>query len=206
MEERVAFASNTTRSAARRALGLHSEEPLVVYTGKIYPGMAELSYLLEAAAHLSECQFILTGGQPAAIRAIQTDLERRRLVNVTLAGFLEKAEATRYYQQAATVLVSYYSVRDHSHAHHNLPNKLAEYMSTGNPAVVADFRAVRDIATPDTALLVEPDKPAALIDAISRVVSQPAAFYERAQRARALMRERTFERVAAELVHFLCQA
>jgi glycosyltransferase involved in cell wall biosynthesis len=127
-------------------------------------------------------------------------------MNVTLTGFLYRPETTRYYQQAANVLVSYYSARDHPYAQHNLPNKLAEYMSTGNPAVVADFSAVRDIATPDTAVLVEPDKPAALVDAIARIVSQPAAFSERAQRARALIRERTFERVAGELVDFLRQA
>jgi glycosyltransferase involved in cell wall biosynthesis len=206
MEERMAFALQTTRVSSRKTLGIKTAAPLVVYTGKIYPGMAELSYLLEAAARLRECHFVLTGGQPAAIQAIQVDLGKRDISNVTLTGFLERPEAIRYYQQAADVLVSYYSARDHPYAHHNLPNKLAEYMSTGNPTVVADFGAVRDIARPATAVLVEPDKPAALADAIARVVSQPAAFRERAQRARALMRQRTYERVAAELVDFLCHA
>jgi glycosyltransferase involved in cell wall biosynthesis len=203
MEERIDFALRTSRVSARHALGIHTSEPLVVYTGKIYPGMAELSHLLQAATQLRECRFILTGGQPPAIRAIQTELDRRCLTNVTLTGFLEKPEATRYYQQAASVLVSYYSLRDHPYARHNLPNKLAEYMTTGNPVIVADFPAVRDVATPDTAVLVEPDEPAALIDAIARVVSEPAAYLQRAERARALIRERTFERVAGELIDFL---
>jgi hypothetical protein len=54
MEDRMAFALQTTRASARMALGMSPDEALVVYTGKIYPGMAELSYILEAAARLRE--------------------------------------------------------------------------------------------------------------------------------------------------------
>lgn len=201
--ERLSFAQSTGKEEARRALGIENDGPLIVYTGKIYRGMTEVEYLLYAASRLTRYRFLMTGGQPAAVEQIQGQLDRQGIRNVSLTGFLEKPELTRLYQQAADVLVSYYSTRDHVLAAHNLPNKLAEYMATGNPVVVADFLAVRDLATEDTAVLVDPDNPDALVRGILRAVEDPEDAAARAARALALVRNRTFERVATEILDFL---
>lgn len=202
-EERIAFARETTRDAARRALGIDEGGPLVVYTGKLYPRMAEVEHLLQAATNLPRCRFLLTGGQPAALSVVRDELAQRSIHNVMLTGFLERPESTRLYQQAADILVSYYSVKDHPFACHNLPGKLAEYMSTGNPVVVADFPAVRDIASATTAVLVPPDDPAALTEALRRVLRDPRAAAELGASAQRLVHHRSYEQVAHDLGSFL---
>lgn len=203
LEERAIFSKETTKAAARRALDIDSSHPLIVYTGKLYSGMAEAEHLFYAASRIPTCQFLLTGGQASAIQTLQADLARREITNVTLTGFFEQPERTRLYQQAADILVSYYSVRDHPYAHHNLPNKLAEYMSTGNPVVVADFPAVRDLATASTAVLVKPDAPTALVEALKEVLGDPRRAAGRGVRAQRLVHDHPFERVAEELGTFL---
>lgn len=205
-EERIAFSRETTRAVARKALGIDAGGPLVVYTGKLYPEMVELEYLLQAASNLPTYRFLLTGGQPAAVNVIRTELGRRAITNVTLTGFLDRPESTRLYQQAADVLVSYYSVRDHPFARHNLPGKLAEYMSTGNPVVVADFPAVQDLATSATAVLVTPDDPAALTRALRDVLQAPRAAAELGVSAQRVVHHRSYEQVAQDLGRFLAAA
>jgi glycosyltransferase involved in cell wall biosynthesis len=182
---------------------LVDEGPLIVYTGKVYVGMKEIEHLVYAAQHLPHCRFLMTGGQPAAIIELQFDLQTRGIDNVRLTGFLENPEITQLYQQAADVLVSYYSAQDHPYARHNLPNKLAEYMSTGNPVVVADFPAVHDWATAETAALVEPDNPAALVETILRLLEDRGRAAQMADSARRLAERRSFQQVASEVSAFL---
>ena len=64
------------------------------------------------------------------------------------------------------MLVTYYSVEDHPYARHYVPSKLAEYMSTGNLIVAADYPAVRDLLHPGNSILVKPDDVTALVDAL----------------------------------------
>jgi glycosyltransferase involved in cell wall biosynthesis len=168
--------------------------------------MRELDYLLNAAARISECLFLFTGGQPHVIEELTRQLSERGISNVRFAGMLKEPEETRFYQQAADVLVTYYSTRDHPYAHHNLPGKVPEYMVTGNPIVSADFPAVRDLLNPGNAILVEPDDGEALVGALFRAVREgerSAALGAQAQRDVAT---RTTESLGSELGKFLVGA
>ena len=201
-QERVEFGQTYRRQDARRRLGLDGRRPIVAYTGKLYLGMRELEHLLAAAARLPDCLFVLTGGQPPVITQLTHELRERGLENVHLAGMLASPEETRFYQQAADTLVTYYSRVDHPYAHHNLPNKLPEYMTTGNAVVAADFAAVRDLLNSENSILVKPDDVDALTDALRDAIRRPdraAALGKRAQRDIAA---RTSETVGAELGEF----
>jgi glycosyltransferase involved in cell wall biosynthesis len=202
-QERVEFGRGFSKADARRRLGLDLSRPVIAYTGKLYLGMKELEYLLAAASRAPESLFLFTGGQPPVIERLRERLRETAVTNVRFAGFLSNPEESRFYQQAADVLVAYYSVEDHPYAHHNLPNKLAEYMTTGNVIVAADFPAVRDLLNPENALLVKPDDVDALTDALSFAIrrkDESAALATRAQRDVAA---RTTESVGADLSRFL---
>jgi glycosyltransferase involved in cell wall biosynthesis len=204
--ERVRFGQTCSRIAARRHLELDLQRPVIAYTGKLYRGMRELDHILEAAARLPDCLFLLTGGQPPVIEALRGELRQRGSTNVHFAGLLDKPEETRFYQQAANVLVSYYSAEDHPFAHHNLPNKIAEYMSTGNPIVAADFPAVRDILNEKNAILVRPDDVDAFTDALAFAVRCPRESAILGAAAQLDAGARTTESVGAELSRFLALA
>jgi glycosyltransferase involved in cell wall biosynthesis len=201
--ERIEFGLRCSKEDARRRLGLDERTPVIAYTGKLYLGMRELGYLLAAAERLPECLFLFTGGQPPVVSSLNEELRARGVENVRLAGMLSEPEQTRFYQQAADVLVTYYSVEDLPYARHYIPSKLAEYMTTGNPIVAADYPAVRDLLNTGNSILVKPDDVTALTDALQLAVrsrDRAAALGERAQRDIA---GRSSETVGSELGRFL---
>jgi glycosyltransferase involved in cell wall biosynthesis len=201
--ERVEFGREFTKADARNRLGLDGGQTVIAYTGKLYLGMKELEYLLAAAARMPECLFLFTGGQPHVIAELTGRLEGQGISNVRLAGLLKEPEETRYYQQAADVLVTYYSTVDHPYAHHNLPGKVAEYMVTGNPIVSADFPAVRDLLNPGNSILVEPDDVDALVNALERAVRERAWSAALGRQAQRDVAGRTTESLGSELGAFL---
>jgi glycosyltransferase involved in cell wall biosynthesis len=203
--ERVEFGRTYSKADARRQLGLDLDRPVIGYTGKLYIGMRELEYLIEAASRLPEYLFLFTGGRPPVIQRLVEELRDRSMTNIRFAGILTKPEETRFYQQAADVLVAYYSIEDHPYADHNLPNKLAEYMATGNPIVAADFPPVRDVLNPQNGILIKPDDVDALTEALTyaiRCQDESAALGACAQRDVA---SRTTESVGADLSSFLAR-
>lgn len=201
--ERIEFGREHAKAEARRRLGLDPERPVVAYTGKLYTGMRELGYLIEAATRLPEALFVLTGGQPAVIERLEADLARAGVTNLQPAGLLPNPEEIRYYQQAADVLVTYYSREDLPFAAHYIPSKLAEYMTTGNTIVAADYPAVRDLLHPGNAILVKPDDPTALAEALRLALSDRAPASSLGRQAQRDIASRSSETIASDLVSFL---
>jgi glycosyltransferase involved in cell wall biosynthesis len=201
--ERVEFGRQSRKAEARARIGLDTEQTVIGYTGKLYLGMKELDHLVAAAARMPECLFMFTGGQPHVIQELTEQLRGRGIENVRLAGLLREPEETRYYQQAADVLVTYYSTADHPYAHHNLPGKVPEYMATGNPIVSADFPAVRDLLNAENAILVEPDNADALVSALRRAVHEREWSEALGRRAQSDVATRTTESLGSELGAFL---
>jgi glycosyltransferase involved in cell wall biosynthesis len=203
--ERVEFGREHSKTEARRRLGLDLDRPVIAYTGKLFTGMSELGYLLTAATRLPEALFLFTGGQPPVIERLHAELREAGSTNVQLAGMLSSPEETRFYQQAADVLVTYYSTDDLPYAYHHLPSKLAEYMATGNTIVAADYPGVRDLLNPANAVLVPPHDADRLTEALSfaiRSADRAAALGARAQHDVAAL---TSESVAAQLSGFLAE-
>ena len=153
-----------SKEEARHRLDLDEQIPVIAYTGKLYVGMRNSNICWRPP---SACRCLFPS--PVVSRrssSLDQRLRERGLENVRLAGMLSEPEQVRFYQQAADVLVTYYSVEDHPYARHYIPSKLAEYMSTGNLIVAADYPAVRDLLHPGNSILVKPDDVTALVDAL----------------------------------------
>ena len=190
-----------SRDAARAALGLNVERPLVVYTGKVGVGIREIAYILEAAAMLPDYQFLFTGGKPEAVRHYKEQCERRGIRNVTFVGFLHDYSQVRNYQAASDVLVSYYTTEDHM-TRYNLPNKICEYMLSGSPIVSCDFPATRDVLNANNAIFVAPESADELVRGIRLAVENGELARAVAERAYQDVRQMTFRRRAESLVSF----
>jgi glycosyltransferase involved in cell wall biosynthesis len=201
--ERIEFGLRCSKEDARRGLDLDEQIPVIAYTGKLYVGMKELEYLLAAAERLPECLFLFTGGQPPVVKNLDQQLRERGLENVRLAGMLSEPEQVRFYQRAADVLVTYYSVEDHPYARHYIPSKLAEYMSTGNLIVAADYPAVRDLLHPENSILVKPDDVTALVEALRLATGDRELAARLGKRAQQDIATRSSEAIGAELGDFL---
>jgi glycosyltransferase involved in cell wall biosynthesis len=202
-QELVDFGRKHSKSAARQLLGLDSGRSVIAYTGKLFDGMKELEYLLEAAARLPDSLFMFTGGQPVAIAGIEQRIRRQDATNIQLTGMLRDPQEARFYQKAADALVSYYSEEDHPYAYQQLPAKVAEYMASGNAIVAADFPAVRDVLHSGNAWLVAPHDAGALVGGLRAALESSDEAAARGAQAQRDIAGRTSEAVAAELGEFL---
>ena len=116
-------------------------------------------------------------------------------------GFFNDSTYVRYYQLAADVLVSYYTSKDHL-VEFNYPQKVNEYMTTGNVVVTPDFPATRDVLNERNVIFVKPDDPQALADGLRRAVEDPEHSRRLAIQAKEDLKALTFERRTAEFLSF----
>jgi glycosyltransferase involved in cell wall biosynthesis len=189
------------RGEARKKLQLQEERPIVVYTGKLGPGVKEIGYILEAATQLPEYTFLFTGGKPNAVQYYKRYCLGRGIENAIFTGFLDNYPDVFQYQVAADVLVSYYTHEDHL-VDYNYPQKITEYMLSGNPLVTPDYRATRDILGADTAIFVEPENVASLTAGIRRAIEDRRTGERMGTKARAAAQAITFKNRAAILLNF----
>lgn len=194
--------SRESKEALRTRLGLPTDRPLVVYTGKLGPEMREIEYILEAASRLPDYAFVLTGGKPDAVRHFEAYCRERGIRNAVFTGFINAYTDVLGYQMAADVLVSYYTPQDHL-VDYNYPQKITEYMLSGNPIVTPDYRATKDVLNEENAMFVAPEDPAALARGIAEAVNDPARARRLASRAREDVKEFTFRKRTGMLMEFL---
>jgi glycosyltransferase involved in cell wall biosynthesis len=164
-----------TQDDARRRLGWAHADKVAVYTGKVYWPYEEVSLLLEAATRLApdDVRMVIVGGRADHVRLWREEVVRRGISNVTFVGFVAPAQVADY-QVAADVLLSYYPSGMELNDYRS-PGKLFEYMASGTPIVAADYASLREVLTHEVnALLVEPDAPEALAEAVRRLVSDRA--------------------------------
>lgn len=190
-----------SKSAARQEIGYRDTAPLVVYTGKLGMDVHELRYIFQAAKLLPDYHFLFTGGRPSAVDAVRKYCLENRIENVAFTGFINDSGYIRYYQLAADVLVSYYTSKDHL-VEFNYPQKVNEYMTTGNVVVTPDFPATRDVLNENNVIFVKPDCPEDLARGIKLAVDDPELSDRLAKQALLDMQELTFEKRTFEFLEF----
>jgi glycosyltransferase involved in cell wall biosynthesis len=193
--------TDSSKESAREKINYAEAKPLIVYTGKVGTKVAEVDYILDAAAVLPQYRFIFTGGRQKAVDHFRKICEARKLENVTFTGFLDDVYSVRYYQLAADVLVSYYNTKDHM-VDFNYPQKIQEYISTRNPVVTPDFGATREVINDQNAFIVQPDDASALAEGIRQAVENKTLANTKAAAAYDASRSLTFDARMKEFAVF----
>lgn len=166
------YESDPTKEVARMRINYHEKTPLIVYTGKLGMDVLELTYIIKAAKLLPKYKFLFTGGRDSAVTSVKEYCSSIGVANAIFTGFFNDSTVVRNYQLAADILVSYYTSKDHM-VDFNYPQKINEYMSTGNPIVTPDFPATKDVLNQKNVHFVAPDNEAALADGIRFLVEHP---------------------------------
>jgi glycosyltransferase involved in cell wall biosynthesis len=159
----------------RRRLGLQSST-VVGFSGTfgVWHGIPTLAAALPLVlAARPEVRFLLIGDGPLrrlVERAIREHgLERR----VVLTGQVPLSQMPDYLA-ACDVLVSPHGRQADGGEFFGSPTKLYEYMAAGRPIVASRIGQIGEaLADGETALLVPPDDPEALVTAILRLVDTP---------------------------------
>lgn len=191
------------RDDARSRLGLRLDRRIVVYTGKIYTRYEEVELILRAAASpaLADVDFLLVGGRSDHVAWWRDEARRRGLANVRFAGFVQPKNIHDYHL-AADVLVLYYPA-GHALNDYRSPGKLFGYMASGAPIVTVDLPVLREVlGDPPTAVLVPPDSPTQLAEAIVATLGDAEASARRAATARAYVERFTWDARAREIAAF----
>lgn len=182
---------------ARKIIGYSSENPLIVYTGKLGRTSKEVFYLIETAGLLPNYNFVFTGGAETEVQFLKTICIKKNIRNISFTGFINEISYITNYQAAADVLISYYTEKDHL-VEFNFPQKLIEYMISGNPIVTPDFPATRELINANTAMIVEPDNPVELAKGIKKLIENKALSEELAGNARREVQKIEFNKKADE--------
>jgi glycosyltransferase involved in cell wall biosynthesis len=194
--ERLGRPSNSRRVAARRALDLEGEGPVVVTVGRQEFQKGQW-HLLEAMALLRgsrpDVRLVLAGRSGNVSPRLQGVLKRTGLDgDVRLLGHREDVPEVL---AAADVFV-FPSLFE------GLGGALIEAMALGLPIVASDLPAVREVVEEGAnALLVPPASPGRLADAMRELLDDPARMKSFGARGREIFEERfTIDRSVEQMV------
>lgn len=144
--------------------------PRVTYAGALgyYQG---LDTLLEVAASLPATEFWFVGDGPERLH-----LERRAaeadLGNVTFTGYVDRPTLFDIYRTSHVLFAQLRDLPVMTGA--TVPSKIYEYLAAGRPVVYAGGGVAADIArTSGGALVVEPQRPAAIRRALVKLLDDP---------------------------------
>lgn len=179
---------------------------VVLYAGQLYHWKG-VDVLLRALATLPDVRAVILGGREgdADWRRIESLADELGVCSrVTFAGFVPKADLPARFAEASLFVLP---TLDTPSARYTCPLKMFEYMACGRPIVASDLLPVREVLADDVnASLVPPGDPAALSDAIARLLDDPDRGRRLAARARADSAGDTWDRRGARLESVLATA
>lgn len=162
-----AFDRLPEKESLRKSLGISPDAFAATYCGHLYSGRG-IEDILDCARALQDVQFFLVGGW-------KKDIEKRKeeaghLKNVHFKGFVSHNRVPEFLLASDVLLMPYSSKCEN--VVWMSPLKLFEYMTSGCPIVATDLPAIRKhLEDGRNALLVKPDSPRELAEAIRTVMS-----------------------------------
>ena len=168
-----------------------ADVPLILNVGRLREKKG-LDTLVDACALLRDrgrdflCEIVGYGEER---QALQNRIEARRLAErVHLAGKLARDEVLKRYARAAVYVQPSRVAADGDRD--GIPNVLLEAMATGLPVAATNVSGIPELVVHGrNGLLVEPDDPAALADAIARLLDHPSLCADLGCRARRTVTE-----------------
>lgn len=161
------FAKHPARAAARKALHLPAQVPLVVYTGGLLEWKGA-DVFVHAARELPDAYFVVAGGMDADVKRLRQ--KAGGLANLRIDGF-QPPERVPLYLAACDVGVVPNRSQPAISARYTSPLKVFEAMAAGVALVASDLPSLRELLTHERdALLVPPDDPVQLARGIGRLL------------------------------------
>ncbi|HEX5468033.1 MAG TPA: glycosyltransferase family 4 protein, partial [Gaiellaceae bacterium] len=185
--------------AVRCRLGIDDDLTIVGYTGRVNAGKG-INTILEAASRLqrASAHFLVVGKQYDA----DAEATARGLGNVTITGFVPPSAVPSYL--AACDILAMPTSATLPYSRFTSPLKLFEYMASGRPIVCSDLPVLREVLRHmQNAVLVPPDDPASLADAIERLMEDPTLRRSLAKQALLDAQEHTWDKRAARLLSWI---
>jgi glycosyltransferase involved in cell wall biosynthesis len=148
-----------SKLAARARLGFAAGQQLVAYTGHVGPRKG-MPMLLDAAQRVPEADFIVVGGNPHEVDALERDARTRGLANLRCFGFRPARELPPFLLAADVLFIPPTAAPLEQHGRTVLPMKIFSYLAAGRPILAGRLPDVAEVLVDgENARLVTPDAP-----------------------------------------------
>jgi glycosyltransferase involved in cell wall biosynthesis len=172
------YENTPTPKEARESLKVRGHFPLPTdrftagYTGSLYEGRG-MKLILALARHLTDITFLIVGGSPDSLKALQAEVEQHQLENVILHGFVANMELVEY-QSACDVLLMPYQEKVAASSGGDIapylsPMKLFEYLACGRVILSSDLPVLREILDESNAVLLPPSDVFAWVNVLREI-------------------------------------
>jgi glycosyltransferase involved in cell wall biosynthesis len=162
------FTLSLSQRQAREKIGVPVDKHIVVYTGHLYSWKGA-DILADAAPYLPEDFTIyFVGGTETDIAKFKKKYSNSE--NVIFVGHRLHSEMP-YWQCAADVLAVPNTAKEDISKYYTSPMKICEYMASNRPIVATRIPSITEILNESNALLVEPDDPQKLANAILKLIN-----------------------------------
>lgn len=146
------------------------------YSGHLYPGRGH-EMILELAKRLPEINFLVAGGEPGDVSNLGAAANSRRLENLVLTGFVPNADLPLYQAACDVLLMPYQRAVAASSggdiARYLSPMKMFEYLACGRAILSSDLPVLREVLSPQNAVLLPAQDIEAWVEALENLRHDP---------------------------------
>ena len=177
------------RAAARAALALPKDGPLLVCTGALIERKGQ-ALAIEALTHLPNARLALAGAGPDEAKLRDLIAQKGLTDRVYFHGSVPHNDLPKLLAAADVMVLP--------SASEGLANAWVEALACGTPIVIPDIGGAREVVTADTAGRIAARDPLAIAEAVQALLANPPAQAEVAKHAAAF----SWEANAANLVNY----
>lgn len=170
--------SEESRRKLHRAgkLDLDAARFTVGYSGHLYSGRGK-ELILALANRLPEMNFLVVGGESAEAARLRAYGQRLGLANFCVTGFVANADVPLYQAACEVLLMPYQRAVAASSggdiSRYLSPMKMFEYLACGRAILASDLPVLREVLSPEIAVLLPPDDIDAWSAALERLHQDP---------------------------------
>ncbi len=143
------------------------KERMVIYTGQTFPWKG-VDTLIRASKYING-NVVIIGGEDEELKELKKMSQELGAENIMFMGWVKPADIRKFLSQASVGVIPL--KRDTISQYYTSPLKMFEYMACGIPIVASDLPSIREVLrNEENAILVEPDNPVDLAQAINRLL------------------------------------
>ena len=173
--------------------------PMALYLGRIGFYLWKGPDVALSAARLApEIQWVFVGGFEDSAQSLVQSLPS----NVTIVPRVQRIDISALVQSADVLLLPNKS-GDPASELYTSPMKLFEYMASGVPIVASRLPSIVEVLSDESAYLVTPNDPEALLDGVRQSMQQIELSQSRAETARSCVNDYTWDKRAQHIQTFI---
>ena len=190
------------KTQVRQELSIPQDRKIICYTGHLYPWKG-VHVAAQAMKVLSDINLLyIVGGTPPDILNFKNFINNNSIQNVIMVGYVAPRQVRRYLAAADILVLPNTSADDMSRLYTS-PLKLFEYMAARRPIVASDLPSIREILNEENGILVKPDDPLALAEAVMKISENKALADNLVRKAFQDVQQYTWDKRAEKVLEFV---